>query len=81
MYYAVRGRAECVNCPAQGREKKRVLFIENVIAENEEAAKDAFLRTSRLCRDCDYDGIKANFQFDRQQLVCECLGSSPSSLE
>lgn len=74
MRFQVSGSAECLNCPAHGRQKEKGPVLEEIKAEDEESAKNAFIDKKRLCPDCYASGMKANLQFDRNKLLCEPLG-------
>lgn len=74
MRYEVSGSAECLNCPAYGRERYGPPVLEEISAEDERSAKEAFLAKKRLCPQCEATGMKANLQFNRDTLLCTPVG-------
>ena len=71
--FQVSGRAECYNCPAHGRDRDAGFFTEEIVAEHDDAARDVFMNTRRLCKRClPKEGV--NLQFNRDKLSVVELG-------
>ena len=71
--FQVSGRAECCNCPAHGRDRDAGFFTEEIVAAHEDAARDVFLKTRRLCKRC-LPKDEVNLQFNRDRLSVIELG-------
>ena len=65
--FQVSGWAECLNCPAHGRDREAGFFAEEIVTEDHDAARDVFLNAKRLCKRC-LPGRKVNLQFVRERL-------------
>ena len=70
MRFEVHGVAECPYCPALGRVKFPIGLREEINAESEREAIDAFLNRRHFCKCCQESGVRVNLQVECHTVSC-----------
>lgn len=75
MRFEVHGFAECPNCLGLGRENPLIGLHEEIDAESERKAIDAFLIRRHFCKCCQESGVRVNLQVERKTVSCSPIRS------
>jgi hypothetical protein len=67
--FQVGGWAECLNCPAHGRNRDAGFFTEEIVGVDDDLVRDLFLNQKRLCKRCLPTEVNLQFNLERLSVI------------